>query len=192
MKKEALRLTMVTLVAIAASGCLAKIDTTTSLPDGGAEGGEPGGEPGGGPGAGGGAAPGCWQASKDAPAATGPSGQVGSCSLVGTWDYDLTFSGPKQPKQVWSFDDEGRAVGGPAGTNLCAGFPWSGNYKLSASGFEAINIRGKGAPSCSASGKTTFTVAFSEDCKKMTLPRILTDSCTGGALFYTGTMVRRD
>ncbi len=189
MKKEALCLAIFTLIAAVASGCFAKIDTTgqtdaDSDPDASVLPGAPG--------VGSGSAPGCWQTSKDAPTATGPSGRVGSCSLVGTWDYELTFSSPKQYKQVWSFDDEGRAVGGPAGTQLCAAFPWGGNYKLSDGGFEAIGIRGKGAPSCSASGKTTFTAEFSSDCKKMTLPRIVTDSCTGGALFYTGTMVRRD
>ena len=134
----------------------------------------------------------CWHDSKDAPPRTGPSGRVQTCSLVGTWAYDVTFSGPNQKKMVWSFDDEGRAVGGPAGTNLCAGFPWYGNYTLGAEGFAAKNIRGDGAPACGWASQTTFTAEFSADCRTLTLPRILTDNCTGGALFYVGKMTRID
>ena len=93
---------------------------------------------------------------------------------------------------VWSFDDEGRAVGGPAGTNLCTGFPWYGNYTLGDEGFVAKNIRGDGAPACGWAAQTTFTAEFSADCRTMTLPRILTDACTGGALFYVGKMTRID
>ena len=134
----------------------------------------------------------CWRDSRDAPASTGPSGRVQSCSLVGTWAYDVTFSASNQKKMVWSFDDEGRAVGGPAGTNLCAGFPWYGNYTLGDEGFAAKNIRGDGAPACGWASQTTFTAEFSADCRTLTLPRILTDNCTGGALFYVGKMNRID
>ncbi len=189
--KRAFYLTVSALVAAVSSGCFAKIDVAA---DGGgdADASDATTPVDGTTGAGSAVGPACWQGSKDAPAATGPSGTANGCSLVGTWDYEVTFSGPGQRKMVWSFDDEGRAVGGPAGTNLCAAFPWYGNYTLSDTGFAAKNIRGKGAPGCGWASNTTFTVEFSADCQTMTLPRILTDNCTGGALFYVGKMTRKN
>jgi hypothetical protein len=133
----------------------------------------------------------CWQSSPNVPKATGPSGTLTSCSLVGTWSYEVTFSHPQQYKMVWAFDDQGRAVGGPAGTNLCDGFAWRGNYELGSDGsFAAIDIRGDGAPTCGHDGETTFGTAFSPDCKTFLVQRGVTDACTGGSLFYVGKMTK--
>ena len=139
----------------------------------------------------------CWSASPAPP--TGPSGRIGSCSMVGTWKYEVVFNsgrsaaGLDQSTMVWAFDDEGRAVGGPDGTNLCSAFPWSGNYSLVDGKFAATSVRGTGAPACgSGFGATTFPIEFSADCRTATLGEILTDGCTGGALFYTGKLTRID
>lgn len=135
--------------------------------------------------------PDCWRALPDLPPSTGPSGKMGACSMVGTWDYDVTFSDPGYPKMVWSFDDEGRAIGSPQGANLCAGFMWTANYTLGNGSFGVSKVRGQGAPSCGTSGSTTFDVELSSDCRTATLT-IRGDSCTGGGLFYTGKMRRVD
>ena len=143
----------------------------------------------------------CWRASPEAPVPTGPSGRIGSCSMVGTWKYEVPFNsgrsaaGLKQT-MIWAFDDEGRAVGGPDGTNLCSAFPWSGNYTLVGGKFSATNVRGTGAPACgwerpSGSNGTTLSIEFSANCRTATLGT-LTDNCTGGGLFYTGKMTRMD
>lgn len=187
-------LAIATVMMLSTSGCLGRITeeerpvlAAEAGPD--ASGGGAGQRDGGAQGSEGGT---CWQAAANAPSGTGPSGRVGGCSLAGTWKYDVTFSGPGQPSMAWSFDDEGRAVGGPAGTNVCSAFRWYGNYTLGDAGFAAKNIRGEGAPGCGSDGETTFRAEFSADCRTMTLPEILTDSCTGGALFYTGTLTRVD
>ncbi len=92
----------------------------------------------------------CWQTFPDVPAATGPSGTagVGACSLVGTWTYEVDFSHSKNYRTVWGFDDQGRMVGGPEGTNLCQGFTWHGNYTLDADRFAVTRVSGQGAPTC--------------------------------------------
>ena len=133
----------------------------------------------------------CWQSFPDVPAATGPSGTPGGCSLVGTWTYEVDFSYSKNYRTVWAFDDQGRMVGGPEGTNLCQGFTWNGNYTLDADRFAVTRVSGVGAPTCGRDFVSSFPLAWSADCKTMTLPNVLrNDSCTGGGLFYSGRMTK--
>lgn len=188
------------LVAATSTGCFGRIDPAAGGPGTDPDPPEPPPisllppAPTGTPGASGnGGAPACWQEAPNVPASTGPSGRIGSCSLVGTWDFEVgSHPQPRFPKTVWSFDDQGRAVGGPPGTDVCTAFQWYGSYTLGEKGFATKDLRGKDAPSCGFSGGSTFTAEFSDDCRTLTLPRILTDSCTGGALFYTGRLTRRD
>lgn len=197
-------LTTFVLVAAASTGCFGRIDPTAS--DQGVDPNRPvpsgpdpvplfpSPAPTDAPGASqSGAAPACWQEAPNVPPSTGPSGRIGSCSLVGTWDFEVgSHPQPKLPKAVWSFDDQGRVVGGPPGTDVCTAFQWYGSYTLGDKGFATKDLRGKDAPSCGWSGGSTFTAEFSDDCRTLTLPRIVTDSCTGGALFYAGKLTRRD
>ena len=139
----------------------------------------------------------CWSALPRDPA--GPSGRIGSCSMVGTWKYEVAFNsgrssaGLDQSPMVWAFDDEGRALGGPDGTKLCSAWPWSGTYTLGGGTLDVRNVQGAGAPSCSwgRGAGTGLTIDFSANCRTATLG-VATDSCTGGGLLYTGKMTRID
>ena len=135
--------------------------------------------------------PACWQSFPNVPAATGPSGSAGGCSLVGTWTYDVDFSYSSNRRTVWSFDDQGRMVGGPQGTNVCEGFVWYGTYALGPERFTVSQVRGQGSPKCGHVDPSAIfqRPTWSTDCKTMTLP-MRTDSCTGGGLFYSGKMTR--
>lgn len=133
----------------------------------------------------------CWQSFPNVPAATGPSGTSAGCSLVGTWTYEVDFSHSKNYRTVWAFDDQGRMVGGPEGTNLCQSFTWYGNYTLDAEFFSVTRVSGEGAPTCGRDFVSNYPNAWSADCKTMTLPAVIrNDSCTGGGLFYSGKMTK--
>jgi hypothetical protein len=128
--------------------------------------------------------------------------------MVGTWRYEIGFNsgrrsaGLDQAPMLWSFDDDGRAIGGPEGSNLCSDFKLSANYALGrGAGADAAdgdvmlsvsNLRGDGAPTCGWSGRTTLNIEFSEDCRTVVLPAIQLDACTGGGLFYIGKLTRID
>jgi hypothetical protein len=139
----------------------------------------------------------CWKASPRDP--TGPSGRIGSCSVVGTWKYEAAFNsgrlsaGLDQSPMVWAFDDEGRAIGGPDGTKQCSAWPWSATYTLGGGRLDVRDVQGARAPSCSwgRGAGTGLNIDFSANCRTATLS-VATDSCTGGALFYTGNMTRID
>ena len=128
--------------------------------------------------------------------------------MVGTWKYEIGLNqgrrsaGLDQSPTVWSFDDDGRAIGGQEGSNLCRAFAWSANYSLGQGGgadaadgdvmFSVSNLRGDGAPTCGWAGTTTLNIEFSEDCRTVTLPATQRDVCGGGGLFYIGKLTRID
>jgi hypothetical protein len=119
-----------------------------------------------------------------------PTVSDGRCSMVGTWDLPANPNPPGAPAATFSFDGAGNFVGGPLGSDLCAGHTMYGTYKASPGWFQLTSNVGLGA--CQWWFTAGYPAAFADDCSSVTLTQMW-DNCTGGRGYFNRvtTMTRR-
>jgi hypothetical protein len=110
--------------------------------------------------------------------------------MIGTWDLPANHALPTAPAATFSFDGAGNFVGGPEGSDLCAGHTMYGTYSLSPKWFQITTGVAMGL--CQWWFWAAFPVTFDSTCTHVTLVQHY-DNCTGGRGYWEGTttMTRR-
>jgi hypothetical protein len=114
-----------------------------------------------------------------------PSVTDGICSMVGDWDVPANTVTPMVPAATLSFDAQGNFVGGPQGSDLCAGHTMYGTYRLSKGLFQITTNVGMGL--CQFWSDAGYPAEFDPGCTKLTTHQTF-DNCTGGRGYFNGTI----
>jgi hypothetical protein len=132
-----------------------------------------------------GAGPGTLYARATPSAANGrdnpPSTTDGRCSMVGTWDAQVTSA---SPAGTFSFDEAGNFVGAGGSADLCTSHTMYGTYLLATGMFWLTENVNMGA--CSWWFDAGYPATFDATCTHLTITQHL-DNCTGGRNYFNGT-----